>query len=81
MALRLKAECIFAVNVREPDGKFRTYIEPIHFTVTGDRERDVEALVTTYAAMLEKWVRKYPDQYLWQHRRWRRRPDGSFEDV
>jgi len=81
MALRLKAECLFIAMPREADGKFRVYIEPIPVTVTGDRERDVESLVTTYAAMLEKWVRKYPDQYLWQHRRWRRRPDGSFEDV
>jgi KDO2-lipid IV(A) lauroyltransferase len=72
---------LFIAMPREPDGKFRVYIEPIPVTATGDRERDVEALVTTYAAMLERWVRKYPGQYLWQHRRWRRRPDGTLEDV
>jgi KDO2-lipid IV(A) lauroyltransferase len=81
MALRLKAACLFVATVREPDGKFRAYIEPIPFDATGDREQDVETLVATYAAMLERYVRKYPGQYLWQHRRWRRRPDGTFEDV
>jgi KDO2-lipid IV(A) lauroyltransferase len=81
MALRLRADCLFIAMPREADGKFRVYIEPIPVTATGDRERDVEALVTTYASMLEKFVRRYPDQYLWQHRRWRRRPDGTLEDV
>jgi KDO2-lipid IV(A) lauroyltransferase len=81
MALRLKAPCFYVAMVREPDGKYRAYIEPIPVTVTGDRERDVEALVTTYASMLEKMVRKYPGQYLWQHRRWRRRPDGTLDDI
>lgn len=81
MALRLKAECLFIAMPREADGKFRICVEPIPVVVTGDRERDVEAFVATYAAMLEKWVRKYPGQYLWQHRRWRRRPDGSLDEV
>jgi KDO2-lipid IV(A) lauroyltransferase len=63
MALRLKAECLFVAMPRESDGKYRVNIERIPVSVTGDRERDVEALVTTYAAMLERYVRKYPGQY------------------
>ena len=26
---------------------------------------------------LEKWIRKYPDQYMWTHRRFKTRPEGS----
>ena len=81
MALRLDAACVFTAMVREPDGKFRVYVEPVNVESTGDRDRDVEKVVTEYTALLEKYVRKYPEQYLWQHRRWRRRPDGTFEDV
>jgi KDO2-lipid IV(A) lauroyltransferase len=55
-------------------------VEPVEITDTGNRERDVEAIVTAYTRQLEAWVRKYPDQYLWQHRRWRRRPDGALDD-
>jgi len=81
LALRLDAPCLFMVVPRESDGRYRTYFESIPLVSTGDRERDVRAIVTEYTARLEHWVRKYPDQYLWQHRRWRRRPDGTSEDV
>jgi KDO2-lipid IV(A) lauroyltransferase len=81
MAIRLRARCLFLAVPREPDGRYRVCIEPLPIVSTGDRERDVEALVATHTRMLEQWIRRYPAQYLWQHRRWRRRPDGSFEDV
>jgi KDO2-lipid IV(A) lauroyltransferase len=81
MALRLDAACVFGAAVREADGKFRLYVEPVPIVSTGDRDRDVETIVTAYTELLEKYVRLYPGQYLWQHRRWRRRPDGSLEDV
>lgn len=79
-ALRLGAPCVVCVVTRQPDGRYRLSVEPVEITDTGDRERDVEAIVTAYTRQLEAWVRRYPDQYLWQHRRWRRRPDGTLSD-
>jgi KDO2-lipid IV(A) lauroyltransferase len=38
---------------------------------------DVEAIVLRYTQMLEEMVREYPDQYFWQHRRWRRQPPDT----
>jgi KDO2-lipid IV(A) lauroyltransferase len=81
MAVRLKVPCVFAAFPREADGKFRAYFEPLPVEITGDRDRDVEKMVTEYTAQLERYVRKYPDQYLWQHHRWKRRPDGSHEEL
>jgi KDO2-lipid IV(A) lauroyltransferase len=81
LALRLKAACVFVAIALEPDGKYGIYFEPVPLTDTGDRDRDVPVIVAAYTRQLESWVRKYPDQYLWQHRRWRRRPDGTLEDV
>jgi KDO2-lipid IV(A) lauroyltransferase len=34
-------------------------------------------VVSQYTAVLERWVRAYPEQYLWHHRRWRRSPPAS----
>jgi KDO2-lipid IV(A) lauroyltransferase len=41
--------------------------------MTGDAARDTAAL----QARLEEVIRAYPDQWLWVHRRWKTRPEGS----
>jgi KDO2-lipid IV(A) lauroyltransferase len=60
--------------LRLPDGKFRVVFEPVEVERTGDRDKDVDAMVARYSEILEKGVRQYPSQYFWQHRRWRRQP-------
>ncbi len=37
---------------------------------TGDYESDVSINTARVAAVIEKWVRRYPDQWLWIHDRW-----------
>jgi KDO2-lipid IV(A) lauroyltransferase len=76
-ALRFEAGTVFMDMLREPNGRFRVVFEPIQVERTGDKERDVDAMVERYSQILEKWVRLYPEQYFWQHRRWRRQPEGT----
>ncbi len=73
-ALRFEVPVCFIDAVRLPSGKFRMIARPIEVQLTGDREKDVDALVVRYSEVLEKWVRRYPEQYFWHHRRWRRQP-------
>lgn len=47
---------------------------------TGDDEADALANTARFTAVIEDWVRRYPDQWLWVHRRWKTRPDGTRED-
>ncbi|MBK9156319.1 MAG: lysophospholipid acyltransferase family protein [Chloracidobacterium sp.] len=49
-------------------------MEPI---VTGDRKEDVKRTTAAFTAELEKFVRRYPDQWLWIHKRWKTRPPGE----
>jgi Kdo2-lipid IVA lauroyltransferase/acyltransferase len=44
---------------------------------TGDNERDVEVNTARFTEAIERMVRRYPDQYLWIHRRWKTRPPGE----
>jgi Kdo2-lipid IVA lauroyltransferase/acyltransferase len=46
---------------------------------TGDRHRDVAETTAQFTAEVEKLVRKYPDQWLWIHKRWKSRPRGEPE--
>jgi KDO2-lipid IV(A) lauroyltransferase len=76
-ALRLNVPVVFGAAVRQPSGKYRLVFEPVEVVDTGDRDRDVDAIVARYTATLERWVRRYPEQYFWHHRRWRRQPPGT----
>ncbi|HMG85321.1 MAG TPA: lysophospholipid acyltransferase family protein [Terracidiphilus sp.] len=49
----------------------------MHFSETGDTEADVLAATQKCNDVLESWIRRYPDQWLWIHRRWKTRPPGE----
>ena len=76
-ALRLGAPVVFGAAIRQPSGRFRLTFEPIDSTSTGNLEADVERIVTDYTATLERWVRRAPEQYFWQHRRWKHQRPGT----
>jgi KDO2-lipid IV(A) lauroyltransferase len=52
---------------------------PVELIRTGDKEKDVEVNTARFAAAIEGLVRRYPDQWLWIHRRWKTRPPGEAE--
>ena len=53
--------------------------EPLKFESTGDETEDVRRLTQLFTSVVEKYVRHYPDQWLWIHRRWKTRPPGEAE--
>ncbi len=44
---------------------------------TADSEADALANTARFTAVLEDYIRRYPDQWLWMHRRWKTRPPGE----
>ena len=60
--------------LRQPDGRFHISFERVPVNPTGDKERDIDAIVAEYTRVLERWVRRTPEQYFWHHRRWKHRP-------
>src|SRR5262245_6321150 len=50
---------------------------PVELIETGDVERDVLENTRRFNAILESYIRKHPDQWLWIHRRWKTRPEGE----
>jgi Kdo2-lipid IVA lauroyltransferase/acyltransferase len=49
----------------------------LDFAQTDDVEADVLAATAQCNQVLEEWIRRYPDQWLWIHRRWKTRPEGE----
>jgi len=59
-------------------GRFIVKIdEPLAVPRSGDEDQDVRQLTQSFTNVIEKYVRLYPDQWLWIHRRWKTRPPGS----
>jgi KDO2-lipid IV(A) lauroyltransferase len=80
-ALRLETPIVFGVALRQPSGRYALTFEPVEVQNTGDREADVDRIVTDYTATLEKWVRRAPEQYLWHHRRWKHQRPGTPREL
>lgn len=53
--------------------------EPLSFARSGQEEEDVRRLTQAFTTVVEGYVRRYPDQWLWIHRRWKTRPEGEPE--
>ena len=44
---------------------------------SGDEKEDIRQLTSSFTKIVEDNVRRYPDQWLWIHKRWRTRPVGE----
>lgn len=44
---------------------------------TGNDQADIVANTAMFTSVIEDYVRRYPDQWLWLHRRWKTRPEGE----
>ena len=44
--------------------------EPISLLPGGNKEEDVKTIVQKYATEAEKIIARYPEQWMWAHRRW-----------
>jgi len=59
-------------------GKYRLRFEPpMELVRTGDAERDVVENTQRFARVTEEIIRKYPEQWVWVHARWKTRPPGE----
>ena len=59
-------------------GKYRLRFDPALTLVRkGDEEADILANTALFTKVIEQYVRRYPDQWLWVHRRWKTRPPGE----
>ncbi len=62
----------------EAQGKYRLRFDPaLELIRTGDQEADIIANTQMFTKVIEDYVRKYPEQWLWVHRRWKTRPEGQ----
>ncbi len=79
VALHTDATVVPAFTIWDPVlRKYRVEFSPaVELVRTGDSEADAIASTALFNRVFEDYVRKYPDQWLWVHRRWKTRPKGQ----
>ena len=51
--------------------------EELDLVETGEPEDDAERNTARFTEVIESYIRRYPEQWLWMHRRWKTRPPGE----
>lgn len=71
LAMVSGAALIPAVILR--DGKRHRLIleRQIELTDTGDKEKDIVENTAKWSGVIESYIRRYPEQWVWLHRRWK----------
>jgi len=61
---------------RQADGGHKLVVLPrFELELCGDRQRDIQHNTAKLTKIIEQQIRKYPEQWVWMHRRWRRKPN------
>jgi len=79
VAIHTGAAVVPAFTIWDKDlRKYRIRFDPaLKLIATGDREADVLANTAAFNKVIEGYIRRYPEQWLWVHRRWKTRPPGE----
>jgi len=79
IALRTNAAVVPGFTIWDPVlRKYRLRFDPeVKLIRTGNDDADAVANTALFTKIIEDYVRRYPDQWLWVHRRWKTRPEGE----
>jgi Kdo2-lipid IVA lauroyltransferase/acyltransferase len=79
VALRTQAAVVPAFTIWDDRlRKYRIRFDPaLELVATGDDDQDALANTAMFTRVIEGYVRQYPEQWLWVHRRWKTRPPGD----
>jgi KDO2-lipid IV(A) lauroyltransferase len=81
LAARTRAPVIPVFALPAPGGRFRLIYEAPVAPPASDSPEDLQAFTQRCTDVLEMYVRRYPDLWLWMHRRWRPQTTGDPKDA
>ena len=73
LSLRCKSPVLPIFCIREASGQLTIHVDPpLNLKWTGDLRRDVNANTQLITDAVERMIRKYPEQWFWVHKRWKK---------
>ena len=68
---------LIPVFIIRNNGTHTLFIEdPIELADTGDKEKDLVENTQRWSNVVESFIRRYPEQWVWMHRRWKTKKDN-----
>lgn len=81
IALRTGAALLPAFIIRQKDDTHRVVVEKaLELEITGALEEDIRANTARFTKIIESYIRKYPEQWIWIHQRWKTQPSAVRDD-
>lgn len=72
IAMKTGAVILPSFIIRQPDGSHRAIIEPpLALKRTNVKEEDLVINTQRFTKIIESYIREYPAQWIWMHRRWK----------
>ena len=72
IAMKTGAAILPSFIIRQPDGSHRAIIEPpLVLKRTNVKEKDLVINTQRFTKIIESYIREYPAQWIWMHRRWK----------
>jgi KDO2-lipid IV(A) lauroyltransferase len=79
---RYKCPVVPVQIIRENGAHFRVRpFKPLELFDAEGKPRDAQPVVEEVNALIESWVRAYPEQWLWLHRRWNERAERMYKEM
>ncbi len=77
LSLMTGAPIVPCFLIREGE-RFRLVVEPpLHAPQAADRTQAMTALTQAWSEVVESYIRRFPDHWVWMHRRWKTQPAHS----
>ncbi|MCI0706140.1 MAG: lysophospholipid acyltransferase family protein [Ignavibacteriae bacterium] len=71
-SLKTGAPIMIGFAIRQPDGTYQSHYEEIPTVdLTEYNEQNVTELTRRHVEITERFIRQYPDHWMWMHKRWK----------
>ncbi len=72
LAIKTGAPIIYGLTIRQPDYSYKIVLVEIDLSNLPENEEDkIIEISQRHTSFLEKYIRLYPDQWFWMHKRWK----------
>jgi len=72
LAIKTGAPIIYGLTIRQPDYSYRIILEEIDLNNLPENEEEkVIEISQRHTSFLEKFIKQYPEQWFWMHKRWK----------